>query len=240
MWAGSQEAIEVCRKHPDRLIPFCNIDPRAILNHRNADFGPLMRIFKDLGCRGVGEICANLPITHNLCKNLFRHASEEQLPVLFHLTAGKGKQYGLVDKLGLPGLEEVLKELPKTIFIGHAPAFWNEIDGNLKPGQRNGYPAGPISSDGRLWQLMSEYPNLYADISAGSGANALNRDPEAGFRFMKTFSKKVFFGTDCFFVKSEPPPQIPLMQNALADKKITKSAYDNIMFRNFERVFGKS
>ena len=30
--AGTQECIEAARKHPDRLIAFCNIDPRSMLN----------------------------------------------------------------------------------------------------------------------------------------------------------------------------------------------------------------
>ncbi|MHC4885895.1 MAG: amidohydrolase family protein [Planctomycetota bacterium] len=237
--AGNQEVIAACQKHPDRLIPFCNIDPRSLLNHRDADFGPLMRTFKDLGCRGIGEVCANMPITDPLCKNLFHHAGEEGLPVLLHLASRKGGLYGLIDKLGVPGLEEVLKEYPKTIFIGHAPSFWNEIDGRLTQKEREGYVKGPIKKQGRLWTLMKKYPNLYADISAGSGANALSRDPEVGFRFMNAFSKRIFFGTDCFFVKKKAPVHIPLMQNALKARKITKAIYNDIMYRNFERVFGK-
>jgi len=55
---------------------------------------------------------------------------------------------------------------------------------------------------------------------------------------MRIFAEKIFFGTDSFFVKEKPPLHIPLMQNALAGKKITKATYDNIMYKNFERVFG--
>jgi predicted TIM-barrel fold metal-dependent hydrolase len=178
-----------------------------------------------------------MTINHRLCKNLYHHAGLMKLPIIFHLTQRHGGIYGLVDKVHVPGLEEVLREFPETIFIGHAPAFWNEIDGDIKPGNRGGYPKGPIKKAGRLWELMEKYPNLYGDISAGSGFNAISRDLEAGYRFIKKFHKKIFFGTDCFFVKEEPPEILTYFQNALKNKKITKTAYENIMSKNFLRVF---
>lgn len=235
--AATQEVIEECRKHADRLIPFCNIDPRAMLNTPKADLSIIMRIFKDYGCKGVGEICANLPVTSPLYQNLFEHAGREKLPLLFHFSSKRGGLYGATDKLGLPGLEQVLRDFPDTLFIGHAPAFWNEIDGNLKPSQREGYPKGAITQDGALWRLMETYPNLYGDFSAGSGHNALTRDPEAGIRFIRTFHKKIFFGTDMFFVKKTAPNHLSLMQGLLGEKRITKTMYENIMHRNFMRVF---
>ncbi len=236
--AGNQEVIKECEKHPDRLIPFCNIDPRSIMNNPKADFSGLMRLFKDLGCKGIGEICANMPVTSPLYKNLFYHAGEENLPVLFHLSPKKGGLYGMIDNAELSGLEEVLKEFPKTIFIGHAPSFWNAIDADItSPKARNGYPKGKIKRKGPLWKLMEKYPNLYGDFSAGSGHNALTRDPEKGIEFIKKFNKKIFFGTDMFMKKKEPPAHLPMMQNALKDKKISKPVYENIMHKNFERVF---
>lgn len=158
--------------------------------------------------------------------------------MLFHLSPKRAGLYGLIDKPGLPGLEMVLRDFPETGFVGHAPSFWNEIDGKLRPRDRNAYPAGPIEQDGSLWRLMDAFPNLYGDISAGSGHNALTRDPEAGIRFIRRFHKKLFFGTDMFFVKDEPPPHLTLMQDLLASKRITKTMYENIMHRNFTRVFG--
>jgi uncharacterized protein len=238
--AGNQEAITECQKHSDRLIPFANIDPRALMNTKKADFSGMMKLFKDLGCRGIGEVCANLPVTSPLYKNLFYHAGEENLPLLFHLAPKKGGLYGMIDDAELSGLDEVLKEFPKTIFIGHAPAFWNAIDADVTaPKARNGYPTGPIKTLGPLWKLMEEYPNMYGDFSAGSGHNALTRDPLTGIKFLKKFNRKVFFGTDMFMKKDSQPAHLTMMQDALASKKITQSEYDNIMYRNFERVFGK-
>jgi len=236
--AGNQEVISECRKHSDRLIPFANIDPRSMLNNPKTDFSGLMKLFKDLGCRGIGEVCANMPVTSPLYKNLFHHAGEAGLPILFHLAPKKGGLYGMIDNADLSGLEEVLKEFPKTILIGHAPAFWNALDAEVTtPKARNGYPTGPIINKGPLWRLMQTYPNLYGDFSAGSGHNALTRDPDIGVEFLKQFNCKIFFGTDMFFKKDLPPMHLTMMQDALENKKISKTVYENIMHRNFERIF---
>ena len=235
--AGNQECIETCRKHPDRLIPFCNIDPRAMLNTPKADLSQLMKIYKKLGCKGIGEICANIPITHRLCKNLFYHAGCEKMPVLFHMASRKGGLYGVIDKLHLPGLEQVLGEFPDTVFIGHAPAFWNEIDGDAKAKERESYPKGSIKRAGRLCKLLEKYPNFYGDLSAGSGFNAVSRDPEFGYGFLQKFNKKLFFGTDRFTSAREPvPPILLLLKDAVKNRKISKTAYENIMYRNFNRI----
>lgn len=213
--ACNQEVIIECNKYSDRLIPFVNIDPRSMLNTPKADLSKLITIYKDLGCRGIGEVCANIPITSRLYKNLFFHSGEVGLPVLFHMSPKRGGLYGLIDKADLSGLEEVLKEFPKTIFIGHAPAFWNAIDGDVKtPKIRNGYPKGPITNKGPLWRLMQEYPNLYGDFSAGSGHKALTRDPDTGIEFLKKFNRKIFFGTDMFMKKDTQPPHLTMMQES--------------------------
>lgn len=238
--AGNLECVEAARRHPDRLMTFCNIDPRSLLNSATADFSKLMRVYRDLGCLGIGEVCANLPIVDPRFQNLFRHAGEQGLPVLMHFASREGGLYGVIDGFHLPGLEQSLKAFPKTVFIGHAMSFWAEIDAGLKEDEREGYPKGPIRGEGRLWSLLSTYPNLYGDLSAGSGFNAIRRDPEAGYRFLRRFHRQLFFGTDRFTSRREPiPPMLPFLKEALRKKRIGRSEYDNIMFRNFRRVFGK-
>jgi len=238
--AGNRSCREAVRRHPDRLMTFVNIDPRGFLNNPGADFSRLIRIHKDMGCIGIGEICASLPITDPRYKNLFYHAGEEKMPCLFHFSARKRGVYGILDKPGLTGLEEVLKEFPKTIFIGHAPAFWNEIDGDLKsnPKIRDSYVSGPIKKKGRLWSLFAKYSNLTADLSAGSAYNAMSRDPGVTLKFLKRFYKQIFFGTDRFTSISEPvPPIIAFIKEALASKHLTRREYTAIMGGNFKRMF---
>lgn len=44
---------------------------------------------------------------------------------------------------------------------------------------------------------MSDYANLYGDLSAGSGANALTRDPDFAQDFLERHYKKLLWGSDC-------------------------------------------
>ncbi len=233
--AGNLECVKAARRHPDRLVPFVNIDPRSMLNTPQANLSAVIKTYRDMGCRGIGEVCANLPITDPRYKNLFHHAGECGMPVLFHLTGRRRGVYGVIDEFHLPGLETALREFPATIFIGHAMAFWSEIDGRLRPAERDGYPKGPITRHGTLWRLLDQYPNLYGDISAGSGYNAISRSPDCGF--LQRFHKKLFFGTDRFTAADEPiPRQIPFLRESRRNGTITADAYDDIMGRNFDRV----
>ena len=45
--------------------------------------------------------------------------------------------------------------------------------------------------------LLADYPNLYADMSAGSGFNALSRDEDFTAGFLHRHRKKLLFGSDC-------------------------------------------
>ncbi|MBT3381702.1 MAG: amidohydrolase family protein [Lentisphaerae bacterium] len=235
--ATNLECLQAYRKHPDRLIPFCNIDPRMMYNTPEADLSELMNIYRDMGCRGIGEACAGLSIVDPRYRNLFHHAGQCGMPVLFHLTGKRRGTYGMIDRLHLPGLETVLGEFPDTVFIGHAMAFWGEIDGDLRLADREDYPEALIRKEGRLWTLLKQYPNLYGDLSAGSGYNAISRDPETGYRFLQTFNRKLFYGTDRFLSPKDPPPAIlTFLKDARRTGRITRRAYENIMFRNVSRV----
>ncbi len=46
-------------------------------------------------------------------------------------------------------------------------------------------------------KLLSDYPNLYGDLSANSGNNALSRDAEFTRDFLKRHQDKLIFGSDC-------------------------------------------
>ncbi|MDD4109311.1 MAG: hypothetical protein PHH93_11385, partial [Prolixibacteraceae bacterium] len=37
-----EETLEICNRYPDRLIPFCNFDPRYLTNSPKANFLPLL------------------------------------------------------------------------------------------------------------------------------------------------------------------------------------------------------
>ena len=46
-------------------------------------------------------------------------------------------------------------------------------------------------------KLLADYPNIYGDLSANSGRNALARDPEFTAAFLARHRSKLMFGSDC-------------------------------------------
>ena len=230
----------VADKYPDRFSWFCNIDPRQGYNAPETDFTPYLLTCMENGARGVGEICANLPFDDPLMKNLFYHCEKNGLPVIFHI-GNRGRDYGIVDSFGLPGLEGALAGFPKLRFFGHSQKFWAEISGDLKPEERDGYPTGPVAPGGRLVTLMRTYPNLCCDLSAGSGYNAMTRDPAFGYAFMEEFSDRLYYGTDICDPANIGSPMLKLaafLDEGLTTGRLSPEAYYRISRGNAEKVLG--
>lgn len=192
---------------------------------------------KDLGSIGVGELVYNKPFNSPEIFELLEAAESLEMPVLFHMSPQIGKYYGVYDLKGLPYLEEALNRFKNLIFIGHSQAFWCEIskyDDN-DPSYRDSYPEGPVV-EGRIGELMRKYPNLYADLSANSGANAIMRDKDYGISFIKEFSDRLFFGTDTYN-KDQEFPLDAYLEKLGQDGLIEKEELEKIYYKNFERVF---
>ncbi len=232
-----EDALEVYHRHPDRIIPFYKPDPRNGNNGPDTDFSWVLEEYKEAGCKGVGEITANLYIDDPLYKNLFYQCGNAGLPMIFHLAVKIGGVYGPADDMGLPRLEKMLFELPDTIFIGHAMAFWSEISSEVDEETRGYYPKGPVKSPGRVPKLLKKYPNLYGDLSAESGSNAISRDPKYGYEFLEQFQDKLLFGTDIDQINLRVPI-VPYLKNALNEGKISKTAFDKITKENAEKLLG--
>jgi len=55
----------------------------------------------------------------------------------------------------------------------------------------------PVLTGGITDRLLRDYPNIYADHSAGSGLTALTRDEEHAIGFLQRHQDQLLFGTDC-------------------------------------------
>ena len=186
------QALDACKKYPERLIPFCCVDPRRERVEESIE------AFVEMGCKGFGEHKVGLAIDDERCKKIYKKCGEMGLSVLMHLDPGLN-----IDEAGLPRLEGLLKEMPETIFIMHGPGWWTEISGGNEA--RGGYPKGEIQPDGRVNILLQEYPNLYSDLSAGSAHNALTRDPDYTPGFLERNWKKLLFATDYLHAGQDLP-----------------------------------
>lgn len=160
----------------DRLIPFFSVNPL------DDDAVDRARKYIDAGCAGFGEHKSAIPVDHENSKRLYNIG----VPVLLHID----RKYNY----DLMRLRKVLEEFTGTNFITHGPGWWSHIARNVP--ENVTYPTGRVEEEGLVVEMLEEYENLYADISARSGYNALTRDPEFGRNFVKKFSDKLIFGTD--------------------------------------------
>ncbi len=239
----NREIMAMAERYPDSFSWFCNIDPRQGSHSPKTNFTPVLEHYKALGAKGVGEVCANLHFDDSMSMNLFYHCEQCGLPVTFHI-GNKGGDYGLVDEFHLPRLETVLKTFPGLKLIGHSQKFWAEISGDLTPETRGGYPTGKVTPGGRVPELLAKYPGMYADLSAGSGANAIMRDPEFAYKFLEEFQDKLLYATDICtndFERIKDDPMVRLasfLDDAVDNGYISEAAYYKICRGNAEKLLG--
>lgn len=231
-----EEVFEACDQYPDRFIKFCNVDPRLEMNGLSYDFVPILEYYKSLGARGHGEVVANLWWDDARYQNLLRACEKVGLPFLFHLAVHEFNTYGIITEPGLGGLERALGRFPALPIIGHSPPFWAEVGGNPSMAERNGYPKGPVAPGGRLPELLRKHSNLWADLSAGSGHNAVSRDPEWGYAFLEEFQDRVLMGLDICIPSNDKCLLIGFLRDGLAAGKLSRTAFDKIMGGNAIRL----
>ncbi len=232
-----EEVLSIRDDFPERFVPFLCFDPRMLTNSPEAPLDELVAFYKDKGCKGAGEIMANLPFTDPRAWNLFSAVQKNALPLTFHIATEIGGTYGLYDDPGLPGLEISLIRFPDLVFLGHSQAFWSEIGELSSPGDRGGYPAGPIPKPGRVVELMRKHPNLHGDLSAGSGFNAVSRDEAFGIDFLNEFQDRLYYGSD--ITHRDMPFKLRDWLIEMRDGgKITEKVFAKIARKNAQKLLG--
>jgi len=231
---STEDILEIARE-TRRFIPFCNVDPRQMTNTADAPLRDILRYYRDQGCKGIGEVVANLPFLDPMVQNLFKHVQAAGLPLTFHVAPHRGGFYGLYDDPGLPQLELSLQRFPKLKFLGHSQPFWAEMARPNTAGERSGYPKHPIGEEGAVPRLMRKHRNLYGDLSARSGYNALSRDEEYAMKFLNEFQDRLLFGTDI----CAPDTRTPLVDFLIRlkdSRKITATVFRKIAKTNAIKV----
>ncbi|MDA0833355.1 MAG: amidohydrolase family protein [Planctomycetota bacterium] len=215
--------LEETKDHRDRLIPFCCIDPRTSFQGGKEGLAGMLKDYRDRGCKGFGEHKTGIAMDDPRNLLVYETCGEVGLPVLFHTDTIRN-----VDAPGLPILEKVLKKLPQTTFIAHANGWWASISGDVtEQAQLSSYPKGPVVPGGAIDRIMDECPNIYGDLSAGSGANAIMRDLEFGREFLLRRADRLLFGTD-YLTPGQDVPQLTLYrQLELPDDVQAKIFRDN-------------
>jgi predicted TIM-barrel fold metal-dependent hydrolase len=180
---GFDSTIAIVRARPAQYFTFANEVPDLPGAPREIA-GQLK-----LGAIGIGEQKFNVDCDSDEMQALFELAAEHRVPILMHF------QHEMYNK-HFERFGKVLEKNPGTTFIGHAQTFWANID----KGQRDQsvlYPKTKVTPGGLTDQYLSGYPNLYADLSAGSGLNSLLRDEEQAKAFLDRHRDKILYGSDC-------------------------------------------
>ena len=243
-----EDILEVCDAHPDRFVPYCNVDPRCLWNSPFAPLDEVMQYYKDLGCKGIGEVMPNMRMDDLKVQNLFRCANKVGLPIVYDGSTQTSNDFGLCDDAGLPTLENYLLQYPDLKIFGHGPVFWSEIGKLRTPAERTVpmdpwgmqhliLPRGPIEEEGTVPILMRRYPNLNGDLSDCTAFNAISRDPDYGPRFLSEFEDRLYFGTD--MVMPDMPVELDtLLIHWRETGKISETTFRKIAYDNAAKLLG--
>lgn len=184
-------------KFPDKFILGYAPDPR-----RPEAIDLLKHAIKLYGVRVYGELKLRMMYDNPDAIRMFRFCGQEGLPVVVHIDYefDSGNAYPRPNWWyggGIDAFERAVKACPETKFLGHAPGFWAHISGDDQF-DKVPYPDGKVQPGGKIIDMLHKYPNLYCDISAGSGLKAFQRDPEHAKNFILEFQDRILYGRDCF------------------------------------------
>ena len=177
------------QKYPGRFVRSASINvarPDAV--------DVLTRAVKD-GAIMLGELKDHVAADGPELRRMYDLAAELDVPVLVHFQDVPHYSAEGTFASGFKRFEAILKAYPRTKFVGHADEFWANISANYTGDAA--YPTGPIKPGGISDRWLSDHPNLYSDLSANSGNNALSRSPEFTADFLKRHQDKLIFGSDC-------------------------------------------
>ena len=122
-------------------------------------------------------------------QRIYDVAQAHRVPVLMHW------QFEMYN-YGFERFDKILEKYPRVNFIGHAQTWWANIDRNYQD-QKVLYPKGPVTPGGLTDRYLSNYANMFGDLSAGSGLNALTRDEGFTRDFLTRHQDKLLYGSDC-------------------------------------------
>jgi predicted TIM-barrel fold metal-dependent hydrolase len=184
---------------------------------------------------GFGEIKSQVEAAGPEMQRLYAAAADLDVPITIHFQEvtqpGSPGRYNT----GLKTFDAMLKKYPRTRFIGHADAFWANVSADYA--EDTSYPKGPIKPGGVTDRFLGEYPNLFADMSANSANNFLNRDPEFAAGFLVRHQDKLMFGSDCSCPDGSGKVRCIARETLTALKKLAPApVFQKITWQNAQRV----
>jgi predicted TIM-barrel fold metal-dependent hydrolase len=220
---GNDTCVSLAKRLPGEYVFFANEMPYL------AEADAVIRQFLKAGAIGIGEQKFRVMVDSGHIAKIAKLAEEFGVPVLMHFQeTDYNLEFGRFHK--------TLAKFPKVNFIGHAQTFWANIDKNYDGGVL--YPTGAVTPGGLTDRYLADYPNMFADLSAGSGLNAAVRDEEHYKGFMERHQDKLLYGSDCNDTLGRGPgcsgAQMIAMVRKLAPTKVIER---KLLYENARKLF---
>lgn len=219
---GNDSCLALVKQHPREYFFFANELPDV------DETRTVIEKYLKLGAIGIGEQKYFVDSDSRHIELIASLAQAYSVPVLLHF------QYGKYN-MNFARFHKILEKFPNVNFIGHAQTWWGNIDRNLD--QAVLYPKTKVTLGGLSDRWLNDYPNMYGDLSAGSGLNALMRDEEHAREFLKRHQNKLLYGSDCndnvgAGEKCSGSQQLATIRRLVNDPKIL----NKIFYQNASRV----
>lgn len=186
-----------------------------------------------LGAVAIAESKFGVECDSAEMQKLYMLAAHYNVPILMHW---QFKMYNY----GFERFYKMLEKYPKVNFIGHAQTWWANVDLDYKDHlEGNGlYPKGKITPGGLTDRYLSNYPNMFGDLSAGSGLNSLVRDPDHARGFLDRHQDKLVYGSDCVDTIGRGPgcqggQTIAAIRRLSSSKKVERK----LLYENAKKLF---
>lgn len=215
---GNDSCFNLAQKHQGEFYTFANELPYL------KEAPSVIKKFLGKGALGIGEQKFRVLADSHWLGLIASIAKEYKVPVLLHF---QDTDYNME----LQRFHKILEKYPQVNFIGHAQTWWGHIDKNHD--WRVMYPKGPVTRGGITDRLLADYPNMFGDLSAGSGLNALTRDEEHTRGFLQRHQDKLVYGSDCddkdgFGPKCQGAQTLATVRRLVPNKEVErKILYEN-------------
>jgi predicted TIM-barrel fold metal-dependent hydrolase len=223
--AGNEDCYLLARANPKEFLFGANEVPDL------PDAIKEIESYLKLGAVVIAEQKFGVECDSREMQKIYQLAAHYHVPVLMHW------QYQRYN-YGFERFHKMLEKYPRTRFVGHAQTWWANIDRDYKDDAKNLYPKGNVTPGGLTDVYLRDYPNMYGDLSAGSGLNALRRDEEHAREFLHRHQDKLIYGSDCedYFGtidKCQGAQTIAEVRKLVPDAKVRRKLF----WANAKRVF---
>jgi predicted TIM-barrel fold metal-dependent hydrolase len=222
---GNEECMALARKHPGEFVFGANEVSDL------TDAPAIVEKYLKLGAVAIGEQKFGVECDSPAMQRLYELAAAYNVPILMHWQTGSYNH-------GFDRFHRMLAKYSRTNFIGHAQTWWANIDAANVDDPRKLYPTGKVTPGGLTDKYLRDYPNMYGDLSAGSGLGAFARDPEHGAAFLDRHQDKLMYGSDCNDASAVAARCSGLRQLEQVRRLVTnKAAERKILHGNAKRLF---